>query len=488
MNVELAVTRSCHHFPILEKELKELGIPYSIRFVEDDAELQRKYDIKASPNILVDGELVFRGMPSITELRDFFMKKEQPVAGGIGTVTPHEVIIQKRSQNVKTKIRVGVNGYGVIGKRVADAVALQDDMELIGVSDVVFDYRIRVAVERGYPVYASLSENRPVMEEAGIPVAGTIKDLLDKVDIVVDCTPKGVGAKNKELYEQYGIKAIFQGGEKHELTGVSFVAQVNYSQAFNKQFARVVSCNTTALCRVLHALHTRDWIRRARAVLLRRGTDPWESHKNGMINTVIPETKVPSHQGPDAKTVIPGLDITTIAGAGPYNLSHIHFAMVETKRPVSVQELSHALWEEPRIAYVRSSDGLVALNSVIELMRDLNRTRNDMWEVAVWEDALAADEREVYLVFQVHNEAIVVPENIDAIRALTGIEKDARASIEKTNRSMGIVKSFLPKTIPEEVVHAKMGEALKTAQREFLQEGFKGAEEPVEIAGSPFQG
>ena len=35
-----------------------------------------------------------------------------------------------------------------------------------------------------------------------------------------------------------------------------------------------------------------------------------------MINTVIPETSVPSHQGPDARTVIPDLDITTLAAAG----------------------------------------------------------------------------------------------------------------------------------------------------------------------------
>ena len=29
---------------------------------------------------------------------------------------------------------VAINGYGTIGKRVADAVAAQDDMEVIGVS------------------------------------------------------------------------------------------------------------------------------------------------------------------------------------------------------------------------------------------------------------------------------------------------------------------------------------------------------------------
>lgn len=46
------------------------------------------------------------------------------------------------------KIRVAVNGYGVIGKRVADAIILQDDMELAGVCDVVTDWRIKVAIKK----------------------------------------------------------------------------------------------------------------------------------------------------------------------------------------------------------------------------------------------------------------------------------------------------------------------------------------------------
>lgn len=371
-----------------------------------------------------------------------------------------------------------MNGYGVIGKRVADAVALQEDMELTGVSDVVHDYRIRVAVERGYPVYASVPEKREEMEAAGVPVAGELDDLLSQVDVVVDCAPKKIAAENKERYEAAGVKGIFQGGEKHELTGYSFVAQVNYEGAVGRKFARVVSCNTTALSRISHALDRHGWVKRVRAVLLRRGTDPWESHENGMINTVVPETKVPSHQGPDAQTVIPDLDITTLAGAGPYNLSHIHFAMIETTRPVSLDELRDALWDEPRIAFVRATDGVVALNSVIELMRDLDRPRGDMWEVAVWEDALAADEREVYLTFQVHNEAIVVPETVDCIRALTSIEPDGVASIEKTNAAMGITKAFLPATTQPfehlagaEVEHPGM-EAVRAAHVGFREVGF----------------
>jgi glyceraldehyde-3-phosphate dehydrogenase (NAD(P)) len=144
--------------------------------------------------------------------------------------------------------------------------------------------------------------------------------------------------------------------------------------------------------------------------------------------------------------VIPDLDITSMAAAGPYNLSHLHFAMVEITQPASLDELREALWEAPRIAFVRASDGLVALNSVIELMRDLGRPRGDMWEVAVWEDALAADGRELYLTYQVHNEAIVVPETVDCIRALTGSEPDGAKSIAQTDAALGIRKTFLPAT------------------------------------------
>ena len=41
--------------------------------------------------------------------------------------------------------RVAVNGYGVIGKRVAAAVVRQEDMSLTGVSDVVTRPVVQVA-------------------------------------------------------------------------------------------------------------------------------------------------------------------------------------------------------------------------------------------------------------------------------------------------------------------------------------------------------
>jgi len=205
------------------------------------------------------------------------------------------------------KIGVAVNGYGVIGKRVADAVRLQPDMALIGIGDVVSDYRIKAAAVLDLPIYASLPEKVDEMKASGIPVVGTLDDLLAQTEVVVDCTPKGIGAKNLERYQAVGVKTIYQGGEKNSLTGHSFVAQANYETTLGRDATRVVSCNTTSTVRTLAALREADLLKKARGVLVRRATDPWESDHGGIMNTVVPEPHIPSHHGPDAQTVVPDL-------------------------------------------------------------------------------------------------------------------------------------------------------------------------------------
>jgi glyceraldehyde-3-phosphate dehydrogenase (NAD(P)) len=340
-------------------------------------------------------------------------------------------------------IRVGVNGYGIIGKRVADAIQLQPDMELVGVGDVVSDYRVKAAVILDLPIYASLPERADEMREAGIPVVGTLDELLTKIDVVVDCTPKGIGAKNLDRYQAVGVKAVYQGGEKHTLTGHSFVAQANYESAVGLQATRVVSCNTTSTVRTLKALQDADLLSKARGVLVRRATDPWESDHSGIMNTVVPEPHIPSHQGPDARTVAPDLDVVTIAAKAAHTQTHNHYWIVELTRSASQEEVLDAFRAAPRIAFIRMADGIVALNSTIELMKDLGRPRGDMWEVALWEDVLTVVGNEAYYTYQVYNEAIVVPETIDAIRALVGEVTNGNESIQITDEALGMRGDFL---------------------------------------------
>jgi len=340
------------------------------------------------------------------------------------------------------KIRVAINGYGVIGKRIADAVILQEDMELVGVADVVSDWRIRVAVDKGYSVFAAAPGANDAMREAGIPIAGDLEDMIGKVDVVCDATPKKIAAGNLDRYRAAGIKAIFQGGEKHSLTGHSFVAQANYESALELDATRVVSCNTTSIVRTLGALREAGLLKRARGVLVRRATDPWESDHGGIMNTVIPEPAIPSHQGPDAKTIIPDLDVVTIALKAAHTTSHLHTWTVELTRPASKEEVLEVFRSVPRIAFMRMDQGVVALNSTIEMMADLGRPRGDMWEVGLWEDNLTVNGSELFYNYQVYNQAIVTPETIDAIRALTGIERDGARSIAKTDAALGMLGEF----------------------------------------------
>ena len=228
-------------------------------------------------------------------------------------------------------IKVAVNGYGTIGKRIADAILKQDDMELVGVTKFTPSYSVLLANKKRIPVYTK-EENIEKFEKLGYKISGNIDDLLQKADLVVDASPSKVGEKNKELYEKYGMKAIFQGGEKDKLVDISFSALCNYEEAVGKRYVRVVSCNTTGLCRLLCTLKKHFGIGKVRATLVRRAADPRE-YKKGPINAIVPKPiKLPSHHGPDVRSVVHDIDIVTTAVVVPTTIMHLHVVNIEIKQ------------------------------------------------------------------------------------------------------------------------------------------------------------
>jgi len=334
---------------------------------------------------------------------------------------------------------VGINGYGTIGKRVADAVAAQDDMKIVGVTKRTPNFEAKRAVELGYDIYMSAPGREHLFEEAEIPVKGTIDDLYDKLDIIVDCTPGGVGAKNKEIYEKLGVKGIFQGGEKHEQIGKSFNSFSNFKDAIGADYVRVVSCNTTGLCRTLNPIKELAGIKKVRAVMVRRGADPGQI-KSGPINSIVPNPPtIPSHHGPDVQTVMYGLNILTMAILVPTTLMHQHNLMVELESDVNVDDVIETFEKTPRVILADASRGLGSTAELMEYAKDLRRSRGDLFEIAVWRESLNIVDNELYYMQAIHQESDVVPENVDCIRAMLEMEEDPAKSIEKTNKNMGIM-------------------------------------------------
>ncbi|MFH1127103.1 MAG: type II glyceraldehyde-3-phosphate dehydrogenase [archaeon] len=337
-------------------------------------------------------------------------------------------------------IAVAVNGYGTIGKRVADAVSKQDDMKIVGVVKTRPTQEARMAIENGYPLYANSAENKQAFLDAGLAVEGTLDDLLEKADIVVDCTPGKVGAMNKAIYEKAGVKAIFQGGEKAKTAQASFNAQSNYAESLGKDFVRVVSCNTTGLCRTLSAIEKKFGISKVRATLIRRGPDPGDS-KKGPVNAIVPDpATVPSHHGPDVNTIFPNMDIMTSAVIVPTTLMHLHTVNVELKDAANTEQVKEVFRNTPRVILVKASEGFTSTAEIMEYARDRGTKRGDLNEIAVWDESINVIGKELFYIQAIHQESDVVPENVDCIRAMMGTITDAKASIRKTDEVLGLKK------------------------------------------------
>jgi glyceraldehyde-3-phosphate dehydrogenase (NAD(P)) len=334
-------------------------------------------------------------------------------------------------------VKVAINGYGTIGKRVADAVAAQDDMEVAGVCKRTPTFEYRVAQDRGFAFYTTDGDKRAAFMEKGFQVDGLLPELLEAADIVVDCTPGKVGATYVPLYDDHGVKAIFQGGEKSGVAEVSFNASANYQDAWGKDKVRVVSCNTTGLCRTLFPVYRDIGIKEVLAVLVRRAADPWDS-KKGPINSINPVLKLPTHHGPDLNTVLPDIPIQSMAVAVPTTIMHLHAMQVVLERDATTEEVI-GIWERtPRLKLVSGGDGVKSTAQAMELAKDLGRSRSDLFEIAVWRDGTHVEGDKLWYYQAVHQESDVVPENIDCIRSMMQLEQDAARSIARTDASIGI--------------------------------------------------
>ncbi|HWR64393.1 MAG TPA: type II glyceraldehyde-3-phosphate dehydrogenase [Candidatus Thermoplasmatota archaeon] len=334
-------------------------------------------------------------------------------------------------------IKVAINGYGTIGKRVADAVAAQKDMKVIGVSKTRPNAEAFVAKQRGYPLYIADLSKRAAFEKVGLSVAGSVEEMCKLADIIVDATPGDIGATNKPLYEKLGKKALWQGGEEHEIAKFSFNSSCNYKDAIGRQFVRVVSCNTTGLCRIIHTIDKEYGVDHVHAIMVRRGSDPGEIKKGPIDAIVLDPVSVPSHHGPDVLSVLPHISITTMAMIVPTTMMHMHAIRITTRKEVTRERVIELVKNHPRMGLIKKSVGIRSTAELKEFAMDLGRSRSDLYENCIFEDSIYANKTDLCFFQAIHQEADVVVENIDAIRAMMGAQKDSATSIKTTNDALG---------------------------------------------------
>ncbi|MBP7148466.1 MAG: hypothetical protein KBD01_13055 [Acidobacteria bacterium] len=163
-----------------------------------------------------------------------------------------------------TKHVVHVVGTGTIGEPLIGLLC--DFREPLGIDEVTFHKRTPLLTDRSKVVnlirrgarFVTDSKTFDAFREIGLEPEFETHEALDRATVVIDCTPSGVGQKNKaEYYDKF----------KHNTKG--FVAQGSefgfgkpYARGINDaalrygedQFVQVVSCNTHNLCALVNTI------------------------------------------------------------------------------------------------------------------------------------------------------------------------------------------------------------------------------------------
>ena len=337
-----------------------------------------------------------------------------------------------------SKIKVGVAGYGTIGQRLADGVALQKDMELVGVADLAPTLAIRALKEKGMPydLYLVEGADKSKFDELHIPTAGSFLDLVGKVDVMLDSSPGGVGAKNKALYEAAGVKAIFQGGEKDSIADVFFHGYANYEKGLNQNYLKLTSCNTTGLIRAVDALDRDYGLERVAITIIRRVADPGDYHR-GLTNALQID-KAPSHQAVDLMTIMPHISATGILVHTPVTHGHIITVVATGKQKITKEMALKSFQAHPRIRVVCIDEGFLGNASFFKYARDLGYSRGDMYEIGLWEDSIVESGNDIMFAIHIPQESVTIPETIDAIRAAMNMQPTRETGTQETNKYLGI--------------------------------------------------
>ena len=338
------------------------------------------------------------------------------------------------------KIKVGVAGYGTIGQRLADGVALQGDMELVGVADFAPTLAVRALKEKGMPydLYLVDGADKEAFAKLDIPTAGSFEELVGKVDVMLDSAPAGIGAKNKEIYAAKGVKAIFQGGEANSVADVFFHGYANYEAGVNKDYLKLTSCNTTGLIRTVDCLDRDYGIEKIAITIVRRVADPGD-YNRGLTNALQME-KAPTHQAVDLMTIMPHVDATGLLVHTPVTHGHFITVLAKGKQKLTKEMILNSFQKHPRIRVVNMDEGFLGNASFFKYARDLGNTRGDMYEVGLWEDSIVESGDDIMYAIHIPQESVTIPETLDAIRAACGMQLTREEGTATTNKYLNIGK------------------------------------------------
>ena len=264
---------------------------------------------------------------------------------------------------------VHVVGTGTIGEPLIGLLC--DFKDSLGIDEVTFHKnsphttdrsKVRNLIKRGARL-TTQDEKIDGFNNIGLKPEFSTAEAIERSSVIIDCTPTGVGHKNKvDYYEKHlhnTLGFVAQGSEfgfgKMYARGVNDLALVQGED----RFIQVVSCNTHNLSTIVQTLvldDGEDNLVEGRFNLIRRSNDVSQS------NNFVPSPQVGSHKDPtygthharDAALLFKtlGYDLNFFSSAMIVNTQYMHILHfhLKVKKETTIQKIIAKLEANDRIA------------------------------------------------------------------------------------------------------------------------------------------
>jgi len=263
---------------------------------------------------------------------------------------------------------VHVVGTGTIGEPLIGLLA--DYRDQLGIDEVTFhknsavksdSSKINGLLHRG----ARLSVDEKKMKsfkELGMDAEFETEEAIKRATVVIDCTPRGVGHKNKEKYYHNFdnvVKGFLAQGSEHGF-GKQYARGINDKALTPKdQFIQIVSCNTHNLSCIVNTVGLngqKDNLIEGRFVCIRRANDisqPTKFIPAPQVNTHL-TAKYGSHHAQDAAELFHTMDIdlNLFSSAMKVNSQYMHVVWFNLKvdNPIKLDEVKDLLAKNRLVA------------------------------------------------------------------------------------------------------------------------------------------
>jgi glyceraldehyde-3-phosphate dehydrogenase (NAD(P)) len=170
--------------------------------------------------------------------------------------------------------------------------------------------------------------------------------------------------------------------------------------------------------------------------IVRRVADPGDTHR-GLTN-VLQVEPIPNHQAVDLMHIIPEIEATGMLIHAPVTHGHIITISATPEKQMTVDEAIAAFRAYPRIKVVRIADGFNSNSSLFQWARYMEYPRADMYEIGLFEEMVGLSGDDIVFAINIPQEAVTIPETIDAVRAAMEMQSSGADAVAATDRNLGI--------------------------------------------------